>query len=128
MLAMLAGGCVTPAGQIPDSDFTWAEAEIPATLPEIEKRFFYGFRACEAGVPECLRDDARGTLLCDIYISGEGQARRTGWVLGRIRVTAQGAGTSRMRAGIQHVYLASRDKTVPHWFAFARDDVASCAK
>jgi len=121
---MALAGCATPAGQLTDADFSWEERTVAATPAEIERRLMLGLRTCGVSVPECFLADHTRHLVCDVYAGGGIGVRKSDIVIGRIRVEALDAGTSRVRAGLQPVFRRPWDKRIPSWLAFAGGNTA----
>jgi len=124
MAVFTLAGCATPAGQLTDADFSWEQETIGADPAEIHGRLLAGFRSCDVGVAECVVTDRAQRVVCDVYAAGGIGIRKSNIVIGRIRVEALNADTSRVRAGLQPVFRRSWDKRIPSWLGFAGGNTA----
>lgn len=125
LVSATLAGCVTPPGQMTETDFHWTEAQAPVSYSAAYKNITNGFRSCgnfDAGYQECSVDEDAKQVLCDVYASTlMGQSPS---VIGRILVTSVDEDHVQVRSGTNHGDSSGRRLRREMWNGFAAGETA----
>ncbi|CAE6900010.1 hypothetical protein R70199_03639 [Paraburkholderia domus] len=104
---VLLAACATPPGEFKDTDFTWEETTVAATPPQVFRGVMERVRRC--GSFENLVADGQyypdiSEQTIDLYGMGGWVHVSTGYIFGKLTISATADGKTLVRAGVQPKY------------------------